>query len=136
MRVNILFFLLPKASVTYVYDDFSVRQAMEKHENCGYTALPILTREGGYRGVITEGDLLWALKNQCGLDLRKAEECRIMDIPHRQDNRPVKASTQIRDLVASAVDQNFVPVIDDREMFIGIVTRKSIIEHFQQTYLT
>ncbi len=133
--MNILFFLTPKATCSYVYDDFTIRQAMEKLENCSYTSLPILTRGGAYRGAICEGDLLWALKNQCHFDQKLAEETRIMDIPHRKDNAPVLVTTDIRDLVATTAQQNFVPVIDDKGAFIGIVPRKAIIEHFQKTYL-
>ena len=58
---NILFFLLPKAMCAYLYDDYTVRQALEKMEAAGYQALPILNRRGEYRGTLTEGDLLWAM---------------------------------------------------------------------------
>ena len=61
--MNILFFLTPKAMCHYVYDDFTIRQALEKMEAVGFAALPILNRRGEYRGTITEGDLLWAMKN-------------------------------------------------------------------------
>ena len=33
----------------------------------------------------------------------------------------------MEDLMEKAMDQNFVPVIDDQENFIGIITRKDII---------
>ena len=70
---NILFFLTPKAMCAFVYDDFTIRQALEKMESAGYAALPILNKRGEYRGTITEGDLLWALKNMCYMDIRQAE---------------------------------------------------------------
>ena len=43
--MNILFFLTPKHDVDYIYDDFTLRQAMEKLEYHGYSALPVLNRE-------------------------------------------------------------------------------------------
>ena len=70
---NILFFLMPKAMCAYLYDDYTIRQALEKMEAAGYTAIPILNRRGEYRGALTEGDLLWALKNMCYMDIRQAE---------------------------------------------------------------
>ena len=39
---NILFFMTPKALCQYLYDDFTIRQALEKMEAVGYAALPIL----------------------------------------------------------------------------------------------
>ena len=128
---NILFFLTPKAMCVYLYDDYTVRQALEKMEVAGYAALPILSRDGEYRGTLTEGDVLWAMKNLCGLNLKQAEKVRIMDISRRRDNLPVPVNTPMHDLVERAQTQNFVPVVDDKDTFIGIITRSSIIKYCQ-----
>ena len=126
---NILFFLTPKALCSFVYDDYTIRQALEKMESAGYAALPILNRRGEYRGTLTEGDILWALKNMCYMDMRQAEARRIMEISRRKDNVPVRVTTGMHDLVERASNQNFVPVVDDKDAFIGIVTRGSIIKY-------
>lgn len=129
---NILFFLTPKAMCAFVYDDYTIRQALEKMETAGYSALPILNKRGEYRGTLKEGDLLWALKNMCYLDMRQAEARRIMEIPRRKDNIPVRVTTTMYDLVQRASTQNFVPVVDDKDAFIGIVTRRAIIKYCTQ----
>ena len=129
---NILFFLTPKAMCAFVYDDYTVRQALEKMESAGYAALPILGKHGEYRGTLTEGDLLWALKNMCYMDMRQAEARRIMEISRRKDNVPVPVNTSMQDLVQRASTQNFVPVVDDKDTFIGIVTRSSIVKYCSQ----
>ena len=126
---NILFFLTPKAMCQFLYDDFTVRQALEKMESSGYTALPIVNKQGEYRGTLSEGDVLWAMKNMCNMDLRVAESQRIMDISRRRDNVPVRVTTSMRDLVERAVSQNFVPVVDDKDTFIGLITRKAIVSY-------
>lgn len=126
---NILFFLLPKAMCAFVYDDYTIRQALEKMEAAGYAALPILNKRGEYRGTLTEGDLLWALKNMCYMDMRQAEARRIMEITRRKDYVPVKVTTGMHDLVQRASNQNFVPVVDDKDTFIGLVTRSAIIKY-------
>ena len=128
---NILFFLTPKAMCAFIYDDFSVRQALEKMEAAGYATLPILNRRGEYRGTLSEGDVLWAMKNMCYMDMRQAEARRIMEITRRKDNIPVRVTTSMYDLVDRATTQNFVPVVDDKDAFIGIVTRRSIIQYCQ-----
>ena len=126
---NILFFLKPKAMCAFLYDDFTLRQALEKMESAGYAALPILNKRGEYRGTLTEGDLLWAIKNMCYMDIRQAEAHRIMEISRRKDNVPVRVTTSMHDLVERAKVQNFVPVVDDKNTFIGIVPRSSIIRY-------
>ena len=133
---NILFFLTPKAMCAFVYDDYTVRQALEKMESAGYAALPILNKRGEYRGTLTEGDLLWALKNMCYMDMRQAEARKIMEITRRKDNIPVRVTTSMYDLVQRANTQNFVPVVDDKDTFIGIVTRGSIIKYCTQQLFT
>ncbi len=129
---NILFFLTPKAMCHHLYDDYTIRQALEKMESVGYTALPILSRHGEYRGTLSEGDLLWALKNMCYMDIRQAEARRIMEIDRRKDFIPVRVNTSMYDLVERATYQNYVPVVDDKDTFIGIITRRCIIQYCQQ----
>ena len=133
--MNLLFFLTPKAVCSYLYDDYTIRQAIERMEAIGYSALPILSRAGVYRGTLTEGDLLWAIKNVCEMDLSRAPDHTIMEIPHRRDNAPVNVTTDMRELVRTAVDQNFVPVVDDKGDFIGIVTRRAILRHYMENYV-
>ena len=129
--MNLLFYLTPKAECKHLYDDDSIREALERMELAGYTALPIIRREdGAYRGTLTEGDLLWALKHLCQMDLKVAETHNIMEIAHRKDNLAVSVGTDMSELLQKAVDQNFVPVVDDRSSFIGIVTRRSILRAY------
>jgi len=128
--LNLLFFLTPKANCAYLYDDYSLRQALERMEHSGYAALPILSKSGQYRGTLNEGDLLWAVKNLCGLDLRDAENHSIMAIAHRRDNEAVPVTADMQTLLMKAADQNFVPVVDDKGDFIGIVTRRAIMRYW------
>ena len=134
--MNLLFFLTPKATCAYLYSDFSIRQALERMRTSGYTSLPILSREGTYCGTLTEGDLLWAVKDLCCMDMRDAENHSIMSITHRRDNTPVSVTTDITELFLRATDQNFVPVIDDKGDFIGIVTRRAIMRYCLERYIT
>lgn len=129
---NILFFLTPKAMCAHLMSDYTLRQALEKMESAGYTALPILNKRGEYCGTLNEGDLLWALKNLCQMDMRKAESHRIMEINHRKDNVPVRVNTSMYNLIERAAGQNFVPVVDDKDTFIGIITRRNIINYCRQ----
>ena len=127
--MNILFFLTPKSEVAHIHDDDSLRQALEKMEYHKYTAVPILTKEGKYVGTLNEGDLLWYIKNQLNLNLRGARKIPVADIPRRSDNRPVYVNSKMEDLLDKAMQQNFVPVLDDANVFIGIVTRKDIMKY-------
>lgn len=129
--MNVLFYLTPKSNCEILLDDESIREAMERMELSGFTALPIVSKtDGAYRGTLTDGDILWAMKNICDFDVKEAELHNIMEISHRKDNQAVSVSTDMRDLLNKAMEQNFVPIVDDRNNFIGIVTRKSILRQY------
>ena len=132
--MNILFYLVPKSEVMYLYDDYSLRQAMEKMEYHKYRAVPIINRAGNYVGTLTEGDILWELKDRKLSNLHEAEEIMLRHTNRKRDNEPVNVNCNIEDLVMTSMNQNFVPVIDDNGIFIGIVTRKSIIEYCYKRY--
>lgn len=132
--MNILFFLTPKSEVAYINEDENLRQALEKMEYHKYSAVPIIGKQGQYVGTLTEGDLLWYIKNQLGLSLAEARRIQVTDIPRRSDNTPVRVDSKMEDLLEKAMQQNFVPVLDDKKSFIGIVTRKDIMKYFAENY--
>lgn len=132
--MNILYFLTPKSSVAYIYDDSTLRQLIEKLEHHRYTAIPVLSREGTYVGTVTEGDVLRAIKNDHNMNMKAAENTPVRDIKRRIDNTAVCANVTMEDLVIKALHQNFVPVTDDNGVFIGIVKRQDIIRYCYEKY--
>ncbi|HIX25148.1 MAG TPA: CBS domain-containing protein [Candidatus Lachnoclostridium avicola] len=130
--MNILFFLTPKSEVAYIYEDESLRQALEKMEYHKYSSIPMISRTGRYIGTITEGDMLWGIKNKFNLNLKEAEHVPVTAIPRRMDYLPVKIDSRMEDMLDRALNQNFIPVVDDQKNFIGIITRKEIIKYFYQ----
>lgn len=127
--MNILFFLTPKENVAHVEEHDTLRQVLEKMEHRGYTAIPLLSREGRYIGTITEGDLLWFLKDRNFPELKLLEDMPVTSIERRRDNRAVNVQESMEDLFDKVLNQNFVPVVDDKRVFIGIVTRKDILRY-------
>jgi CBS-domain-containing membrane protein len=133
---NVAFFLVPKKEVAYLPINCTMRQAMEKMENRGFRAVPIIDEDNKYVGTLSEGDLLWKFKNTPGLTLKGTEKIMLTDIPRRMDNQPVRIYASINDLITLVIDQNFVPVIDDHDVFIGIVRRREVLEHYTKQFQT
>lgn len=132
--MNILLHITPKNKIAFLYSDDTLRQTLEKMEHHGYSALPVIDRAGKYVATITEGDVLRVVKNKYSLSIKEAENIALMDIPRRLQIKAVTIHTTMDDLIAHALNQNFVPVVDDRGVFIGIVTRKSIIQYLCDRY--
>jgi CBS-domain-containing membrane protein len=127
--MNIAFFLIPKNEVVCLNAKTTMRQALERMERHGFAAVPLVDDNGCYAGTITEGDLLWKLKNTPGLGINGMEKVLLKDIAIRAKNRPVRIDSRIVDLLMLASEQNFVPVVDDQDVFIGIVRRREIIAY-------
>ena len=86
-----------------------------------------MSNNGEYVGTITEGDILWYCKKNSMSALKTAETIFLSDIPKKFEYASVSINSSMEDLIARAMAQNFVPVVDDQNKFIGIVTRKDII---------
>jgi CBS domain-containing protein len=128
--MNIAFFLTPKSDVVYETTSSTMRQVLERMEYHGYTAVPIIDDKGRYVGTITEGDLLWKLKNTPNLHIKDTCSVKVTDIKRKTINKPVSISANMESLLSLAVNQNFVPVTDDNGIFIGIIKRSEIINYF------
>lgn len=137
--MNVAYFLTPKCDTAFLYDDYSLRQGLEKMKYHGYTALPVIDREGHYVGTISEGDFLWYLvkgeyRDVEQIDVRGLEYTKIKDVLTMQKYPSVSATANVEELFGLALNQNFVPVTDSRGLFMGIVTRRKLISYFYETY--
>lgn len=134
--MNIAFLMQPKPSVAFLYNDFTLRQALEKMKYHGYAAIPVLDRDGYYCGTVSEGDLLWFIvRGENGephtRDIEELEGIKLSELNVDKARNPsVSINADVNELLNQAMSQNFIPVTDDRNLFIGIVTRKDVIKHF------
>ena len=131
--MNMLSLLKPKALLDYAYTDNSVRQVLEQLKNHGYTAIPVINRKGEYVTTVNEGDVLRFMLSNGILDLREMERVKITDIAIKGKNKPVYITSGMDELILLSMEQNFVPVIDDRNVFSGIITRRDILQYCYNT---
>lgn len=131
--MNILKLLKPKAVIDYIYEDATVRQAIEKMRNHGFTAIPVINRKGHYVKTLADGDFLYFMLENNISDIKELERYSIHEITLRVKNSPVYVYSTIEDLILLSMNQNFVPVIDDRDVFIGIITRRDILQYCYNT---
>ncbi len=130
--MNIGFYLLPKSEVKYLNPESTIRQALEKMSYHKYTSVPLVDEDGRYSGTLTEGDLLWKLKDDMDKDEDYEEviqKTRLKDVPRRVQNIPISINANMEDLITLATDQNFIPITDDDGHFIGIIRRRDIIKY-------
>ena len=125
---NILAFLTPKSETLYLDSDSTIRQTLESFDYYKYSVVPLLDEEGKYITTISEGDILRYIKNDAYFDIRIAESVKVEQI---EKYRPYKALTIFsiaEEVIKLSLEQNFIPIIDGRGVYIGIIKRKSIID--------
>ena len=133
--MNILFFLTPKSEVDYVYDDASMFKAMQIFDRHNYFALPLINKKGRYIGTITTSDLLGCIKENFDLSVKDSADFPVQKVHRIREYKAVNGgTTTMEEIVTIALDQNFIPVVDDDYSFIGIITRKSIMTWMNTRY--
>lgn len=126
--MNLLFLLKPKANVCYLFNDFTVRQALGKMQSNRFSTVPVLDRDGHYYGTISEGDLLWTIVEDPEFTKRDWEKVSLMTININRNYKSININETEETMLKLSLEQNFIPVVDDRGYFIGIITRQDIIK--------
>ena len=127
--MNIFPYLTPKNNTYYIVDNLSVRQAIEKFDFYKFSVVPVIDENGKYINSISEGDLLCFIKNNNPISLKDLEKIPLFEVPRYRTYECLSISSTFDEILNLSLNQNFIPIIDDRGMFIGIIKRKDIIKH-------
>ena len=127
-RRNVLFLLTPKTQVACLKENMNVRQALEKMRAHGYSAIPLIAEDGRYLGTVSEGDLLWYIVQNDQITMEGLEDVGITQLLQKNRVPAVKVDADAAELAGMITNQNFVPVVDDRNVLMGIVTRKRVMQ--------
>lgn len=132
--MNILRFVIPKSLVTYMTDDNTVRQALEKMSFHRYTAMPVLNSEGVYLGTLRNDDVFDYFRRMGSVNYRQAEHDSVMSILDVNYTRPLGQGATMTELVEEVKEHNYVPIVDDRGCFIGIILRRDVLNFLFEHY--
>ena len=132
--MNILRFIIPKSSVEYIYTTNTVRQALEKMRYHHYVAIPVLDEEGIYVGTLRNDDLFKYFLDNGSFDYKAAERDSVMKILDKEYSKALYHNASVNSLIENVKEHNFVPVVDHRGCFIGIVLRRDILNFLLEYY--
>lgn len=130
--MNTAMLLSPKINIACLESTDTVRQGIESFRAHGYTAVPVLYPDGRYCGTVSERDFLTYILDTGSCRMKDMESARIEDIIRKGWNPTVSINAPLDQLLARILDTNFVPVVDDRSYFVGIVTRKSVLSYLER----
>lgn len=127
---NVLSLLTPKTSLAYLTDDMTIRQALEKMRVHRFTAIPVINKDDGtYVGSIAEGDLLYNLVQEESVSVKELENKKITNLIRPSFMPAMKVDMSMDELVKFITIQNYVPIVDDRGILMGIVTRRNLMKY-------
>jgi len=119
--------LKPKVMVAYIYGDLLAGEGLKEFIEHGYTAVPVIDREGMYLGVVSERDFLYRVLETGCVDSINTDDLTVADLASCSRFESVTIDADIETLFNRIIEQNFVPVVDSRGMFSGIVTRRDMM---------
>lgn len=132
--MNIMRFIIPKSMVEFVTVDSTVRQGIEKMRYHRYVAIPVLDRDGKYVGTLRNDDILNYLLDKGSFDQRDSERDGVVQIMSDRSVKPVYHTSSVEEVIEQVKEHNFVPVVDDRGCFIGIILRRDILNYILKFY--
>lgn len=132
--MNILRFIIPKSAVEYIHASSTVRQALEKMRYHHYAAIPVLDDEGMYLGTLRNDDIFKYFLENGKFDYKAAERDSIMSIMDTGYSKPLYHNASVNDLIENVKEHNFVPIVDDRGCFIGIILRRDVLSFLLEYY--
>ena len=132
--MNIMRCIVPKSLVEYVTVDSTVRQALEKMRFHRYAAIPVIDGEGKFVGTLRNDDLLRYFIERGGYDKRETERVGIDTLLDQDSSRPLYHNASMSQLIEQVKEHNFVPVVDDRGCFVGIILRRDVLNFLLKYY--
>ena len=130
--MNIFELLTLKKATYFLLEKTTVRQALEKFDAHKFSVVPLIDKEGQYAGTLSEGDILRYIKNHAHFNIDEAENVQVKDIEHYRPYACLSIDATIEEVYGLALDQNFVPLIDDQDHYIGIIKRKDVLIYLGQ----
>lgn len=128
--MNIIRLLKPKSTVLYLSAASTLKEGLEIMRSHSFTALPVVEADGHYLGTVSEGDFLEKIVDSYPACMEQLDQILIGNLVREGFNPAVRITMAMDDLLLQVMDQNFVPVVDDRNTFVGIVTRRDVLKYF------
>lgn len=127
-NMNTAMLLKPKSMVSYIYGDLTPEEGLKIFLSTGFAAVPVIDRGGIYIGVVSERIFLYRILSAGSIDALKEDGVTVADLANDSRFEEVTIDAGVDTLMSRITEQNFVPVVDSRGMFSGIVTRRDVLK--------
>jgi CBS domain-containing protein len=99
-----------------------------------YAAIPVLDGEGRYVGTLRNDDILRHILEEGEYSPKTAERTSVYSLLDYGYLKPVYHNASMTELIERVKEHNFVPVVDDRGCFIGLILRRDVLNYLLDFY--
>ncbi|WP_311465207.1 cyclic-di-AMP-binding protein CbpB [uncultured Abiotrophia sp.] len=124
---KMLDFMIPADNVANVIDQHTLSTGLLILTQSNYTMIPVLSAESKLMGVISMSMIIKAVMTVDAIEMERLDELKVRDVMLSQPVR-VRANCHLADVLNYLIDQNFVCVVDGDNRFLGIITRKNVLQ--------
>lgn len=124
---KMLDFMIPADNVANVIDQHTLSTGLLILTQSNYTMIPVLSAESKLMGVISMSMIIKAVMTVDAIEMERLDELKVRDVMLSQPVR-VQTNCHLADVLNYLIDQNFVCVVDGDNRFLGIITRKNVMQ--------
>lgn len=120
-------FLIDGDNVATLTDTNNLDHALLVLTNIGYSKIPVLNKEQQLVGLVSLSNVVSEMFDTERINPDRLSTIQVADVMET-DVKCVKEPYNIERILNYLVEGNFIPVVDDEQVFQGIITRKEVLK--------
>jgi CBS domain-containing protein len=119
--------IIPADNIITVHPDWTLERAMLKLIRSGYTSVPVINSNNQVEGLISKTLILDFMSEN--------QHIKYNDLPHftvheamNKNYMGIWENTPLSFALELMISRSYVPIIDTKNTFIGILTRQSVLQ--------
>ena len=118
-------FLTPADKLAVIIDSHNMDHAKLLLSHMSYSRVPVVTEDNRFVGTIGLNEII---QDQAEHELTDEELQQDISLIAKRDVATVKENYELADVLRKLIDESFLPVLGEGDVFLGIITRKSILK--------
>ncbi|MGG5358421.1 MULTISPECIES: cyclic-di-AMP-binding protein CbpB [unclassified Enterococcus] len=120
-------FLVPAENVANVMHQHPLSHGLLVLSKVGYTKIPVLDKQDHFVGLVGLSGIVNKMMDLNEISMEPLEGLTVADVMETEVPT-INESWELEDVLHLLVDASFLPVVDDNQVFKGIITRKELLK--------
>lgn len=124
-------YIISSEKVAHVQVGNSAEHALLVLTKTGYSAIPVLDSKYRFRGLINAQRITDAILGLDHIEYERLSDIRVEEIMEK-DLPLIHINERFQKALDMVINQNFLCIVDDEEMFMGILTRRVVLKQLKK----